>query len=88
MRQINAVVEHRSIAAWLRNQLWQIKACECDNRILPDGLLWLDGERQGEALRLVVSGVLGGARAVFSTEHMIHPAKRQTTKNIVLEQRI
>lgn len=60
---------------------------QCDNSFLPDGLPWSDAERQGEALRLAVSAVWGGARAAISTQDsdVIHAAKRQTAKNIVPE---
>lgn len=73
------VAERLSRAAWLRNQ--------GDNSFLPDGLPWSDADRQGEPLRLVVSAVWGGARAAFSTQDpdVIHAAKRQTAKNIVLQ---
>lgn len=61
-------------------------AREGDGRFLPDGLLWLDGERQGDALRLAVRGVWGGggARAAFGKElsDMIHAAERQTLLKI------
>lgn len=56
-------------------------AGEGDGGVLPDGLLWLDGDRQGDALRLALRG---GARAAFGTEHsdMIHAAERQTLLKI------
>lgn len=50
-------------------------------RHLPEGLLWLDGERAGDAFLLATNGVGGGASAVYWREQSdtIHSilAKRQ-----------
>lgn len=47
-----------------------IKACECDQKFIPVGLLGLDGGREGDAFLLVTtSGAGGGASAVFWREN-------------------
>lgn len=56
MLSLTAVVAGRRSVATLQPQLQQITAGEGGGRFLPDGLLWLDGDRQGDALRLAVRG--------------------------------